>query len=114
MSNATNNINQTNEIQRRIGPEEKLITLGKAVKYLPKVNGKKPANVSSFSNLFLIQVSAETLVKLGSIFKEQVLNKEGRNFCVEQVSNLVICGDYNQKHFLSFCHHPGLLSIAFF
>ena len=43
MSNATNQTNQTTEIHHRIGPEEKLITLGKAVKYLPKVNGKKPA-----------------------------------------------------------------------
>ena len=43
MRNATNQTNQTNEIHLRIGPGEKLITLGKAVKYLPKVNGKKPA-----------------------------------------------------------------------
>ena len=40
MSNATN---QTSEIQRRIGPDERLITLGEAAKLLPRVNGKKPA-----------------------------------------------------------------------
>ena len=43
MSNAKNQTNQTNEIHRRIGPEEELITLGEAAKLLPKVNGKKPA-----------------------------------------------------------------------
>jgi hypothetical protein len=43
MSNATNQTNKTNEIQRRIDHEEQLITLSEAAKLLPKVNGKKPA-----------------------------------------------------------------------
>ena len=40
MSNATN---QTNDIQRLIGPDERLITLSEAAKLLPRVNGKRPA-----------------------------------------------------------------------
>lgn len=40
MSNAANDM-QTNE--RRIGPDEELITLTEAAKHLPKVDGKKVA-----------------------------------------------------------------------
>ncbi len=50
MSNAANQTNlppqmprQANGTDRRIGPDERLITLTEAAKLLPKVNGKKPA-----------------------------------------------------------------------
>ena len=48
MSNA---VNQTNGIERRIGPDERPITLTEATKVLRTVNGKRPAICTLWGSL---------------------------------------------------------------
>lgn len=63
---------QASRIERRIGSDEKLITLTEAAKLLPKVNGKKPALCTlwrwcrrGLRGVFLAQTSQKIILANG-------------------------------------------------